>query len=183
MSVQPFIFSAESLVPSSSQDVVAVYNQDWEQVFSIARPTELSVKKESKLMEHPLEDGSTIIDHSVIQPIEADLTVVLQPGDYQQGYLEISQLFLNRTYLILQSRGVVYENMIIRAMPHEESPDYYNTLYMIIKLREAQFVTPETTIAPRNPTDKSTVNRGTTQTEVATPVQEREASVIHRWAF
>lgn len=168
MSIQPFILSAPNLFPRYIADVIAVYDQNDRHVFPGARPVKAIITEASKLMEHPLEDGSSIVDHSIILPVEIELDLVLQARTYKQTYDEIKQFYLTRSILTVQTRADVFTNQIILSMPHEENPEYYNTLLMQLRLKQANFVTPEVVTSPENPNNKSTVNRGTIEPKPAT---------------
>jgi hypothetical protein len=151
------------LLPTKAYDQVAVFDQDFNQVFPRARPIKAIVKEEAKVMEHPLETGATIVDHRIILPIEIELSLVLQFADYQDAYNQIKQFYLNATLLIVQTKSGVYPNLLIAAMPHEETPEMYDALAVSLKLQEAQFATTTNQFANKNPSQASTVNRGNQQ--------------------
>ena len=45
-------------------------------------------------------------------------------------------------------------------MPHDETPEQYDTISLNISLRQALFVLPEGSIEPLDPSDSNTVDRG-----------------------
>jgi hypothetical protein len=154
-------------IATSSRDLVGVFNQDFQQVFEKARPLKATVKEEAKVFEHPLETGATITDFRIIQPIEIELSLMLNSEDYKSVYQQIRQLFLNGTLLVVQTKSGVYDNQLIQAMPHEEDPEQYDAITLGLKLKQAQFVTPQFAALPprqvKNPANSSTVSRGEQQ--------------------
>jgi hypothetical protein len=150
----------DTLLPSFAFDAVAVFNQDYEQLFRDARSIKAVVKEQSKVMEHPLETGAVIADHRIVLPVEIELSLILTPASYQDTYKAIRSYYLNGTILIIQTRTGVYENQIIESIPHEETPEQYDAISLTLSLRQALFVIPENTITPLNPTDSTTVDRG-----------------------
>lgn len=138
----------QGLVSSLAQDVVAVYDLDFEQIFRDARPLKATVKETAKLMQHPVETGALITDHRVINPIEIDLSMVLTPETYRDTYYEIKDFFLGLETIIVQTSTDVYEHMLINDMPHEENPEHFDTITMVIKLREVIFVKSSTSELP-----------------------------------
>ena len=151
---------------SYTNDDVAVFD-GFDQVFRAARPLSCEVRNEAKLMDHPLESGALVTDHKVHQPIEVTLSCVLNPENYRDVYAEIRQLFLEGKLLTVQCRAATYENMAIQAMPHDESPDMYDTVPVELRLREvhvfsAQFV-PLPAASVQNKTQASTVQSGEKQ--------------------
>src|SRR6185437_5631492 len=82
---------------------------------------------------------------------------------------EIKQLFEDGTLLLVQTRADIYEDQFITSMPHVESPDMYDAIAINLKLQEFQTVTPEFAIAPKKPTNASTVDKGNQQTSDAKP--------------
>jgi hypothetical protein len=169
-----------SILSTAAVDVVGVYTPEFRQVFPRARPIKAVVKEEAQVMEHPLETGATITDHRIILPVEIELSVILQAIDYRNTYQIIKQLFLNGDLLTVQTKTGIYENQLIAAMPHEEDPEMFDAITIALKLKEAQFVTPQFDIVPRNPTKKSTVDRGTQQPKTATVANEEKTSTLFK---
>lgn len=165
-----------SFVPTAAIDVVAVYNQDYQQVFPKARPIKASVRPDSKLMEHPLETGATVVDHRIILPVEIELSLILPSLSYRDTYEQIKQLFLNGDLLIVQTRSDTYLNQCIMSLPHDEDPEMYDTLVVALKLKEVQFVVSQYEPVPKNPVNKSTQKRGNIQTTPANAAQTEKSS-------
>jgi len=150
----------DTLLPQYASDYVAVFNQDFDQVFPRARAIKATVKEEAKVMEHPVESGAIISDHRIILPVEIELSLILASIDYQDTYRVIRQYYLNATLLVVQTRAGVYENQLISSMPHEEDPDLYNAITVALKLKQVQFVTAKYGVVPKKASNSSTVKRG-----------------------
>lgn len=118
-------------------------------------------------MEHPLEDGSSIVDHKIILPIEVELSMVVQSADFRSVYDQIKRYYLGAELLSVQTRTGVYNSMVIQGMPHDETPDFYDTISIALKLKEVKLVTAQFgTLPPRKvkrKEDSSTVKRGEQQ--------------------
>ena len=159
---------------SPFQDVVGVFD-GYAQVFRDARPMKASVREEAKLMEHPVEDGTVITDHMVVQPVEIEISMTLRPETFQDTYNEIRDLFLQGKILTVRTKAGSYPNQLIQALPHEEAPEVFDTITLSLKLKEitvvqAQF---EAVYKAKRPAQSKTVERGETQP------QERQRSKIH----
>jgi len=165
-----------TLIPDIGIDRIGVYDQNFVKIFPQAKSLKITVKEEAKIMEHPIETGATITDFRVILPVEIEISFVLQSEDYQDVYREIRQFFLNSTLLNVQTKAGVYFNQIIAALPHEEDPAYFDAITLVLKLKQVLFAMTQTTIAPRNPTNGNTVDRGTQQSSTVAP--QKEASVL-----
>lgn len=124
-------------------DVVAVLRGAGAAFSSSVRPLTVYVTREARLMEHPLEDGSVVTDHIVHQPTTLDLSCMLV-GDYRSAYAEIAGLFQEGAVLTVATKADVFPSMVISDMPHEEDPIRFDAVPLVISLREARFVTPET---------------------------------------
>lgn len=124
-------------------DVVAVLRGSGPAFSGSVRPLTVYVTREARLMEHPLEDGSVVTDHIVHQPTTLDLSCMLV-GDYRSAYSEIAQLFQEGAVLTVATKADVFPSMVISDMPHEEDPIRFDAIPLIISLKEAKFVTPET---------------------------------------
>lgn len=168
----------DNFIPQFAVDYVAIFTQDFVQLFKNARPLKVVVKEEAKLMEHPVESGATITDHRIILPIEIEISLILKSVDYQDTYRAIKQYYLNGTLLVIQTKSGVYQNQLIASMPHEEDPENYNTIIIALKLKQVQIVTAQYGIVPKNPTNTPVVDRGTQQGSTATPTQQ---SILSEW--
>jgi len=122
---------------TQTTDVVGVFDTSFNQLFPDGRPIKASVTETAKLMEHPLETGSVIMDHRVINPVEIELSLVLTGEEYADTYKQIKDTFNGNNLIIVQTKTGSYSNMAIQAMPHEESPDMMDAVPMALKLKEA----------------------------------------------
>lgn len=157
------------------QDTVAVFTQDFTQIFRNARAIKAVVKEQAKVMEHPVESGAIITDHRIILPTEIELSLILTPATYRETYDQINQYYLEGTLLIVQTRSGIYVNQLIHSMPHEEDTNLFNTITLALGLKEVQFVTAKYTTTPRNPKNGNTKQRGAQQ---ATPATGPQSSVL-----
>jgi hypothetical protein len=173
----------DTLIPQFASDSVAVYSQDFTQVFPRARAIKAVVKEEAKVMEHPVESGAIITDHRIILPIEIELSMILQSADYQDTYRAIKQFYLNATLLVVQTKSGVYTNQLIASMPHEEDPEQYDALVLALKLKQVQIVTEQFKLTPKAPANRSTVNRGTQQTTPVPPQTTIAQDAAHWFGF
>jgi hypothetical protein len=149
-----------TLLPSFATDTVAVFTQDYTQIFLDARGIRATVKEQAKVMEHPIETGAVITDHRVILPVEIELSLILLPASYQDTYKAIRSYYLSGTLLVIQTRTGIYENQLISGMPHEETPEQYDAISLNLSLRQALFVIPAGAITPVKPSDSTTVEKG-----------------------
>lgn len=161
-------------------DVVGVYDQNYQQVFKKARPMKVNVAPNDKLMDQPLETGATVTDHRILLPVELELALSLQIINQTDVYQEIKDLYTNGTLLIVQTDASVYNNQVISAMPHEESPDSFDTIKLILKMREVQFAKTQVSFAPRDSTDRTTVNKGQQQPQ-AVAANKPEPTLLKQW--
>lgn len=150
----------DTLIPSFAFDTVAVFNQEYEQLFRDARSIKAVIKEQAKVMEHPIETGAVITDHRIILPVEIELSMLLLSRSYQDTYKAIRSYYLNGTLLVVQTRTGIYENQLISAIPHEETPEKYDVIALNLSLRQALFVVPANSITPAEPEDSTTVERG-----------------------
>jgi len=160
-----------TLLPSYAVDYVALFDQNYNQIFREARAIKAVVKEQAKLMEHPLESGAVITDHRVVLPIEIDLSLVLASTDYVDVYKSIRQYFYDATLIVVQTKAGIYTNQLIAAMPHEEDPTMFDAVTIALSLKQVQFATAQYGIVPKAATNSTIVNRGTQQGTPATPAQ------------
>jgi hypothetical protein len=170
--VQGTIGGAKNLVNSLLSffgvDVVGVFDNDtFEQLFITARPMKANVTRQQKIMDHPIESGAIVSDFAIILPVEIELSMLLTGQQYTAMYQEISTYFNTQQLVSIQTKATVFPNMMIQAMPHEETPEMFDVLPLALKFREVQMVTVQYQALPptavQTPTDTSTVQRGTQQ--------------------
>lgn len=172
-------------------DIVMVRRADTgEQVFAGARPMSANVYEVAKVLDHPLEDGGTVIDHIVYQPIEIEMPLMVTGADAATLYGEIRELFRGGELLTVQTRALTYDSMILAAMPHDERPEEFDALTITLQLREAIFVKSTyggavigpAQVAPTRPAQArtSTVTRGTQQTAPPPANDADQGSILFR---
>lgn len=166
---------------SKAVDVVAVLRGDTSaQVFAAARPLRATVYERARLMEHPLEDGATIADHKVQDPVEIDLPLMVPGGEaLKETFEEIRQLYHEGVILTVQTRAASYLSMVLLEIPHEESAETMDAVTIGVRFREAKFVKAVYGgLAPAQVKSKpqaSTAKRGAQQTTAATAPQAAKA--------
>lgn len=180
---------------TATADVVAIRRADTgEQVFAGARPMTANVYEVASALEHPLEDGATIIDHLVFQPVEIEMPLMVTGDAAADVYDEIRQLFRAGVLLTVQAKARTYDSMLIIAVPHDERPEEFDALTIGLQLREAVFVASTyggaVVVAPapapaapatRQPAARtSTTRRGAQQTTPAPAPAEERGSLLFR---
>lgn len=168
------------LRPTAAIDVVAILGPGFSPLFALARPLVAQVYEDAKLMEHPLEMGSVIADHIVIEPMEIQMPcIVVGELEYRNTYAAIKTAFMTGTLLTVVTRTGVYPSMVITSMPHEERPQSFNAIELNIRLRHAVFVQPKSTSLSasqtQNPAQASTVKAGAKQT-TPTPAPKADSA-------
>lgn len=167
-------------IPTGAQDVVAVLNSKFQQVFEKARAIKATVGRSSKAMEHPLETGATVTDHRVVLPVTVELSVLLTSKDYRTTYQQIRDLFIKGELLTVQTRVDSFTSMLIEKMPHEETPEMFDGVAVALSLKEALFVQPQfSTLKVEKPKNSTRVKQGQKQ-PAETPAGEktRRSSIL-----
>ena len=71
---------------NEGEPVVAILDEDGNQIFGTIGILSLSAKPSNKYAEHPLEDGTIISDHKIVQQQRMNVQAVLNPDDYIDVY-------------------------------------------------------------------------------------------------
>lgn len=149
---------------------VAVLDSSFNLLFERASLIKAAVSRTSKAMEHPLENGASIVDHRIIQPVIVELSMLVVGEAYQVVYQQIRDVFLAGTLLIVQTRVDSFKSMMIEKMPHDESAEKFDGATLTLTLKEALFVeTKFTQLKVARPRNANTIDRGQQQTTEATP--------------
>lgn len=167
---------------SAAVDVVAVLDADLNQLFPDARPVKATIKEESKAMEHPLETGALTVDHRVLLPTEIELQCLLTREEYAETFQRVKDVYLAADLCTVQTRVDSYDNMLILAMPHEESADVLDGVTLIVQMRHVMFVTAEfrdlPKVKPANLKNSKTVQRG--EQRPAETTDPKKGSILSR---
>lgn len=158
---------------SRAADVVAIYrSESMEQVLGQLRPLSASTYETAELMEHPVEDGSLIADHLVLNPTELEFTTRASTEDIPALIDEARQLQIDAELLTVQTRSGSIFNMVLTGFPRNEDPDAPLAPLVVLRFRQARFITPEYgDIQQRQaarPRQASTTARGQQQARPAT---------------
>ena len=149
------------------------------------------VDDRSVLMEHPIESGAKIVDHKVFMPRKFKIRIALPRDNYQSAYQQLYNLFHNNTYITLQTKAQIYENLQITEIPHIEADNTVDRMIFTItltevKIVEAYYIKPEPKAKPVSTPTKKKGNQKVVQqpAEVKveeTPVEEPEAPNRYRF--
>lgn len=184
--VNDAILGLNLLTGSLNSDVVAVLNQqNFEQLFQEARPVGARISETSRVMEHPVESGTMIADHRIIDPRTIEMLMIVNAADYSGAFQQIRSAWLNATLLTVQTKAAVYQNMIIQNLPREEDPEKFDVTTVALQMKEVIFALPGSTsstnsvsyYSPRDPQNATAVLRGL-QSSIITPATSL-LSLVH----
>lgn len=102
------------------------------------------VKESSRVMEHPLENGSVVADHQVQMPVEIRLQIVMPYYLYDDIVEDLRRLKQNGTLVSVHCRGGVYTDMVFVDIPHNERAENVSRLSFDCTLRQAMQVQGQT---------------------------------------
>lgn len=145
-------------------DIVGIFDSNFNQVFVSARPIKARIKEVAKVMQHPIETGEKTTDHIVFEPIEIDMPLAIAYPDELDIYNLIRTSYKNATLFTIQTRTTTYNSMLISEMPHDEDADKFDLVTLMLKFKEADFITAQYAKLPpakvQNKTQSSTVDKG-----------------------
>lgn len=117
--------------------------------------------EESKLTEHPLENGQVLADNKVKLPTVIDVKVTLPAVDYKDMIDNIKKYKNKNKMFRIETKFGSYDNMQIISLPCNLNVDNVERLTFNIKFREVLIMSDiKTQTASDNDTD--TINTGTT---------------------
>ena len=129
-------------------------------LFKDAKIMKASIKETATVMNHPVESGSVITDHVIINPYEITFQLMISSTNNQSTYSSIKKSFLESSSLTVHTKSGVYSNMIISMMPHEESVEAFNSLAMTVTLKQVILVKKTSIAAPKSDKNSNTISTG-----------------------
>lgn len=127
-----------------------------------------SVRDDSQFATHPLEDGATIADHHIFNPVQITCNVAFPPKGYKwaqvsivdllygrgqtfdETFAELKTLYKTSAKLRIKTDAQVYENMYITSIPSDVAPDTADRQIFSITFEQAFMVTPQYIQMPAN---------------------------------
>lgn len=170
-------------VYSASQDLVAILDNDSLQpLFTAARPMRVAVDRSKTVTQYPVENGTTRNDHVVDLPVELNIDLTITE-DTRAQYETLAQAFASNTLVVVQTKVTSFRNMLIYALPHDETVPAGESITLPIRLVEWREVQPSYGTLPpskvANKAQSSTVTRGTQQTNESTKKQSILYEIFH----
>jgi|SRR5690625_79249 len=128
--------------PSTGYTTVAVLDNDTLQpLFQSAHPMRIAVDNEKEVTRWEVETGEERNDHVIDRAIEISVDFVLASADDVAQFNEIQDTYADLKLVTIQTRMRSYENMLMQAVPHDESIEVGATVNArFIEWRE---ITPE----------------------------------------
>lgn len=181
--------AASSIIGSSlARDVVRITDENGNQLFAGARIMRATVREEAIFFEHPLEDGTKVIDQKILKPVEIQLAVIMPGESYGAAYAAIRDAYRLSTPLIVQTKTASYAAQYLQSIPHEETPEAGDSVVIALTTREVQWykadvqslpakevaASTKTTNAGSKP-DASTIKQGQKRTSTAS--ESKKSSV------
>ncbi|URG13029.1 hypothetical protein B2_36 [Stenotrophomonas phage B2] len=149
---------------SLSSRVVVLDSKTLAPIFDSSSPIRVSVLKEKRPTRFAVEDGTERSDHIVIEPVEITIDFLLS-DDTRNAFQELKQAFDSNRLVSVQTKVDTVPNMIITALPREESGTLGSSVLCQIRFQEWREVQPEYGELPpakvQKKSQSSTVKRGT----------------------
>lgn len=166
--------------PNASSDLVGIYDENFNQLFPEARPVQMSYSETSKMMEHPIENGSIVVDHKVFMPATVEAVFIIQSDDYRSVYDQIENAYKNNTIVTIQGKAKSFNNMVLSSKLHDETAGMYDTVQVVVKFTElfiANITSTMTVSTVAQPQDSDTINDGRIQGTTTT----QQPSQLYEW--
>lgn len=123
-----------------------------------------NVVEDSALMEHPVESGFKIADSKVFNPVEIDIRLSMPAYFYNSVFSELKALYDESPKLRIKTKNRYYHNMVLQAIPHEETPENFDRLVFDLHFKEVREVAPQyiklQSSNLKNPENSDTIKTG-----------------------
>lgn len=139
---------------------VIIWNIQQQKPVEVLQNAELiraNVENQKKMFEHPLEDGSKVIDYIVFDPVKIALQAYITTDD-TETLAELDRLYYESTLLRVRAENKITDNLVIASQPFEIKSDVVGKNLYSLNLQEAQFISPQFVSMP-NAQKKSNVSR------------------------
>lgn len=135
--------------------------------------TRISDEDSIKLFEHPIETGTVIIDHGILEPKQATIQAYISIDD-TETLRDLEQLYLSMTKMTMRIESKVIDNVVIKSKPIEITSSVLDKTLYSITFREAPEVEPAyVAMPPRKVARKATASRVNSGVKQAQPVKKK----------
>lgn len=144
--------------------VIAILDANGNQLFTSAVNIGVSVVESKTFASHTLENKQVVVDDEFDNPASLTMQMILDPSNYIDVYKEIKAAYKAITNFTIQTRVDSYTNMYIETLPHEETPELFNTIAINLEFTEQLIVATDSEMLTTNnvssASDSSTVDTG-----------------------
>ena len=117
---------------------IAVYDQaENQQILTALQFLDGSVQDDKKLMEHPKEDGTMIVDHVIDDPVKVTLQIIVSDDD-SVSLNELNDLYKNCTPVIIKIKNELHDNLVMASKPMKADSSHYNKTVYDLTFKEIQ---------------------------------------------
>ncbi len=117
---------------------ISVYDQDEnQQILTGLQFLDGSVQDDKKLMEHPKENGTMVVDHVIDDPIQVTLQVLMSDDD-STSLNELQDLYKNSTPVIIKMKNELHSNLVMSSKPMKADSGHYNKTVYDLTFKEIQ---------------------------------------------
>lgn len=154
-----------------------ILDQNYNILYPEAKFMDIQVQESSRTMQNPTENGTLVADHRIILPVKIDVTLSLTGENYYNVFSQMRDGFLNNFIYAIQTRGGVYEPMVLEDFPHLESKEPFDGMIIRATFISVNFQGAYTsTYNPDKAKDADTVDRGTQQGSTSTQSVTQKAT-------
>lgn len=96
----------------------------------------ISLQWEKSIASHPLETNTTRQDNTVFEPLTASVTLLAEASEVARLYETMQQLYFQNVLICVMVDGRYYNNLVMKSMPIERTPDMFDAVQVTITLHE-----------------------------------------------
>lgn len=120
----------------------------------------VDIVENSKLAEHPLENGKVLADNKVKLPTEINVRITLQSQDYKDRLAQLKKYRDDNVMISVGTKFGWYDNMQIVSIPCELNVENVSNVTFTLKLREALIAKKTLEVKTVGVADSDTYNIG-----------------------
>lgn len=116
---------------------IVIYNQEdnTEAFVGVQYLDSASVSDDKKMMEHPKEDGTTIIDHIIDDAKTANISVLISDDDSTVRE-ELLAYYKNCTPVMIKIKNEFFNNFVMSSKPVKADVSHYDTTVYELTFKE-----------------------------------------------
>lgn len=122
----------------------------------------IDVNRRADAIMSPVEEGYKVFDNKVIQPLTANVTIIVKQRNWEKAWELILNMYNNRTYEFydIETRGEIISNMMLTNVSRREIIEKSDAIELTLGFVQIIYATESSKMIPSDKQNSDTTDTG-----------------------